>query len=220
MLKTVKTTQKATLFDGLGWERYLCRMKKLVFVISLLFVNSVFALTAKEKVFRKVFHSDKIGSTACGANSELLIKEWKKAGLDTSKSELWHVTNKGYQYFALVKYYQNRFSNFVKKPYDGNSGYTCNDTGGWYFHVFVVDNGKVYDSSYKKRPTVVNLRDYIYDMFVLKSDIGQLTWQRRSMGLKAIKDYQVKAFKNKLTGDGQICGTIDDFAQSNNMSCF
>lgn len=170
-------------------------MKTLI-MLTLISASS-FALTLEDKVFYQVFNSDEIGERFCGRNSELLVREWQRAGVDISKTEIWNVENKKFEYFGLVKYYQNRFTNFVSAPYKDNPHYSTNDSGGWHFHAFVVHNGKVYDSSYKREPTVIKLKDYILDMFNIKTSIGKHFYLKKDYGLEIMKGYFVEAYPAK-----------------------
>lgn len=194
-------------------------------ILLLIISTSVFCIPLEDKIFADVYSSDKIGKRHCGLNSELLVKEWKLAGVDISKTEIWHVQNTGFQYLGLVKYYQNRFSNFKNYPYDQDLNYSANYSGGWHFHAFVVHKGKVYDSSYKREPTVVKLKDYILDMFNLKTTIGDKSYLRKDYGLLAMKGYSVESYPAKKyielkeskqsTGDIVVkCGKITGFLKS------
>jgi hypothetical protein len=203
-------------------------------IILLFFIFSSHVLLAqskKEKIFNQLYHSDLIDSRFCGKNSELLVRTWEEQGLDISKAEIWHIESYAGNYFGLIKYYQNRWAYFREAPYPGNPNYAANTSGGWYFHVFVVDNGKVYDLSYAQEPKVVPLDEYIMDMFVLKTDIGNASFDKVEFGLESITGYKIKAFdgiefldaKDKGISENKIsheCGFLDAFSTGENTSCF
>jgi hypothetical protein len=153
--------------------------------------------TLKNKIFEDVYYSNEIGDRFCGKNSELLVREWERAGIDISKVEIWHVDNQKFGYFGMIKYYQNRFETFFSHPYPGDSNYTSNGSGGWFFHAFVVSDGKVYDSSYKRVATVSSIKNYLLDMFELKTDIGTEFYLRQGFGVEAMQGYAVEAYPAK-----------------------
>lgn len=180
----------------------------------------------KEEVFKNVYQSSQIDSRKCGQNSILLIKEWKKHGLDISKSEIWSVTNKGFNYFGLVKYYQNRWSSLEIRSTSANGEvYRTNGTGGWYFHAFVVDEGKVYDASFYDSPRVLPLNEYINEMFILKHDIGTNYWEKRQRSLEMVKKYAVdsvdgeSAIREDVPYEKVSCGYLHDLMDKSIERC-
>jgi hypothetical protein len=191
---------------------------------------SVYSSSLKDKVFEDVYYSSEIGERFCGKNSELLVREWERAGIDISKVEIWYVENLKFEYFGMVKYFQNRFSNFIKTPHAGNPKYESNGSGGWYFHAFVVSDGKVYDSSYKRVATVSTIEEYLLDMFELKTNVGKEFYLKKGFGLKAMQGYGVEAypakkyiqFKNENRSTKPLindCGKIIKFIGSRKSSC-
>lgn len=169
-------------------------MKKLICTLLLIWLTNTFSFGQnKKEIFEEFYYSSEVEERFCQKNSVKLIQRWSELGLDTSKSEVWMVKSKSMDYFGLVKYYQNRFSNFISYPSDKDPNYTANGSGGWHYHAFVVDNGLVYDSSYRQQPLVTTIQNYILDMFVLKHDVGKMFWEKRSEGFKMIKKYTLRA---------------------------
>ena len=210
-----------------------------IFLLFLLFSFNIFAdvkestsaktlsnSVSKESLFAEFYNSDEIDPRKCGVNSIRLVEKWHEHGLDISNTEIWSITNKGFQYFGLVKYYQNRWQPMLVRSIDENGEeYISNDSGGWYFHAFVVDGGKVYDASFHKNPKILPIANYIQDMFVLKHDIGNRFYERRSFGLKVLEDYEVEAgsassqINNQSGSENNICGRLKNILDENIYSC-
>ncbi|MBL7665199.1 MAG: hypothetical protein JNM93_08700 [Bacteriovoracaceae bacterium] len=176
-------------------------------LLILFFVSfsTLFAQEREFEIFKKNWENPDIQSSYCGNNSQLFIKWLDESKIDLSNTQLWQITNKGFDYFGLVKYYQNRWGGSVPSPLDPT--YITNGSGGWHYHAFVVHNGMVYDYSYKKEPTVVPLKDYLTDMFTLRHDVGDMFWENKAESIAMTKKYEVvglnaydilKASKEKL----------------------
>lgn len=207
-------------------------MREIMTIILALVSISALAQSPKEQSFKDMYFTSQIESRFCGKNSEKLIQKWQDLGLNLENAEIWNVTNVGFQYFGLIKYYQNRWERFYSFPYEGNPDYMANGSGGWYFHAFVVSDGFVYDFSYKQQPTITKLNDYILDMFVLKTDTGKYFYEKAKYGLEAIKGYKIEAYpakeyleqreNNRSTSEVVVdCGRVDEFIyEDSKTTCF
>jgi hypothetical protein len=183
-------------FDNLLLKGEFAPMK---FLILSLFISFSWAdeATLKKEIFEQTYFRQIIRDARCFENSRILLQEWQKAGIDISNAQIWYIENKGFNYFGLVKYYQNRWGGWYPSPQDPE--YLTNTNGGWYYHAIVVSDGLVYDASYKQDPTVVSLLKYINDMFTLKHDITEpgknYGWLKRSLGIKMIEKYKVTGYR-------------------------
>ncbi len=158
----------------------------------MLFLLVVHAYSSIEsELFEKNWENPLIESRYCGRNSMNFIKWLHEAGVELEKTQIWQVTNQGFSYFGLVKYYQNRWSGFIPSNIDPN--YLTNTSGGWHYHAFVVHQGNVYDFSYKEKPTIIPLKEYLHDMFTVRYDLGKENWLKRKYSLELVKKYQIIA---------------------------
>jgi hypothetical protein len=147
---------------------------KLIFVLLLCF--STLATLAADLVgisnlFKNSFWSAHYEERFCGKNIEKLITKSMELNLDLSNAEIVQITDSSGYMFGMVNALQAREGGPYIQPRRSSPSNMPGEKN-WYFHVVLKVEGKILDYDFTNGPRILSMKEYMLEMFVLKTKHG------------------------------------------------
>ena len=156
------------------------RLSYLILPVMLLWGQIALSQVGKiEQEFDNFYNSPKLGTNKCGVNIQLFLDHLKNKNIDLGSGYVVSV----HEDFAHLNHFDARWGREESYP-DG----TIYNRSNWYFHVFLVLNGKAYDFS-QKGEDGIPLKDYLLNSYLPKSETKNIILQGRLTSEKLLKKY-------------------------------
>lgn len=181
-------------------------------IVLLILLNSAVSLPAfatsadLRRLFHNTFYSSLYEARRCGKNVFSFIDLARQHSIPIESATIVRIENKGYKNFGLVRGWQAREggARIRAASHDSAGGRLQFHPGSrnWEFHVFLVQDGLVFDFDFSNHPVVLPLRTYVMAMF---GSVGQASHQDRySMPAPPLDEYRVSLTPAKAYLD-QTC---------------
>jgi hypothetical protein len=151
------------------------------FIVTFILLFSIFAHADErvDRAFTSFFNNPVINSRLCGVNTQEFLKYLHRKGIDYSDGYVVSI----HEGTAYLNHFNARWGS--KESYqNGETYYRSN----WYFHVFVVIDGKAYDFSQRDNEAF-SLKDYLENSYLPNSETENIFFQGKLNRTKLLKKF-------------------------------
>jgi len=163
-----------------------------LFIIKFLLINifQASALAADIKALKKLFESTWTTNYVegrCGLNIENLVSKAMDENIDLSGAQIIGLKDIGGWMFGMVNAVQAREATRFG-PGETN----------WYFHVFLLAEGMVFDYDFTNSPRIININEYMHEMYLPKEKWKDLKYKESKMKLFELELYPAEDYLYRL----------------------
>lgn len=164
------------------------RLFFIYFLVSCFFQTSLWAadLTRLKKLFENTWTSNYV-ERYCGLNIENLVSKAMDENIDLEGVEIVGLKDQGGWMFGMVNALQARGATRLGA---GESN--------WYFHVFLLVDGKILDYDFTEAPKVLSFNEYMHEMYLPKEKWNDLKYKESKMKLYEFEFYPAEDYIYRL----------------------
>ncbi len=125
----------------------------------------------------------------CGENIERFVSLAMDKGIDLDGVEIIRLVDHSGWMFGMVNALEARESGRFIEPKPSQAPFNLPGESNWYFHAFLLVEGKIFDYDFTNAPKVISFKDYLHEMYLPRDKWKDLKYKESKM-----RRYEIEAF--------------------------